>query len=134
MPFWKARVEQPSPITARLLKSMALYLENGGMVCRFTFADGSFEYVAPDRTPQFSQGEHLILTFHEDLLVVPSDEKKAEAGGEWVGYAELVALRKNAERYHKIRRGQHWSVIDGLGDTLRANTLDAAVDARSWHD
>ena len=43
--------------------------------------------------------------------------------------AERDALRKDGERYRKIRRGQHWSVIDGIGDALRCEALDAAVDA-----
>lgn len=34
-----------------------------------------------------------------------------------------------AERYRCLRRGQHWSVINGIGDTLRADELDAAIDA-----
>jgi len=38
-------------------------------------------------------------------------------------------LIRDARRYREVRRGQHWSVIDGIGDTLRAETLDAAVDA-----
>lgn len=42
---------------------------------------------------------------------------------------ELAALRKDAERYRKLRRGQHWSVVNGAGDELRAERLDAAVDA-----
>lgn len=37
--------------------------------------------------------------------------------------------KKNAERYQLLRRGQHWSVINGIGDTLRADQLDAAIDA-----
>ena len=36
---------------------------------------------------------------------------------------------KDAERYRLLRRGQHWSVINGIGDTLRADQLDAAIDA-----
>jgi len=35
----------------------------------------------------------------------------------------------DAERYRLVRRGQHWSVINGIGDTLRAEALDAAIDA-----
>lgn len=42
--------------------------------------------------------------------------------------AEIAALREDAERYRLLRRGQRWSVIDGIGDTLRAEELDAAVD------
>lgn len=43
--------------------------------------------------------------------------------------ADVAATRKDAERYQLLRRGQHWSVIDGIGDTLRAEQLDAAIDA-----
>lgn len=35
----------------------------------------------------------------------------------------------DAERYRLLRRGQRWSVIDGIGDTLRGDELDAAIDA-----
>ena len=36
---------------------------------------------------------------------------------------------KDAARYRCIRRGQHWSVIDSIGNELRAEALDAAIDA-----
>ncbi|MBR7929443.1 hypothetical protein [Burkholderia ambifaria] len=39
------------------------------------------------------------------------------------------AAEKDADRYRRLRRGQHWSVINGVGDTLRADELDAAIDA-----
>jgi hypothetical protein len=35
----------------------------------------------------------------------------------------------DAERYRLLRRGQQWSVINGIGDTLRGENLDAAIDA-----
>jgi hypothetical protein len=35
----------------------------------------------------------------------------------------------DAERYRKLRRGQHWSVVDGVGKTLRGVALDVALDA-----
>jgi hypothetical protein len=41
----------------------------------------------------------------------------------------LDAALIDASRYRSIRRGQHWSVINGIGDALRAETLDAAIDA-----
>lgn len=51
-------------------------------------------------------------------------------GGDTLGALdEMAALRKDAERYRKLRRGQHWSVVNGIGDVLRADQLDAAVDA-----
>lgn len=35
----------------------------------------------------------------------------------------------DAARYRLVRRGQRWSVIDGIGNDLRAEALDAAIDA-----
>ena len=42
---------------------------------------------------------------------------------------EIEQLRKDAERYAALRRGQKWSVVDGIGNTLRAEELDTAIDA-----
>lgn len=39
-----------------------------------------------------------------------------------------VCDKEDAARYRLLRRGQHWSVIDGIGDTLRGDVLDAAID------
>lgn len=35
---------------------------------------------------------------------------------------------KDAARYRLLRSGQHWSGIDGIGDTLSAESLDASID------
>jgi len=37
-------------------------------------------------------------------------------------------VAKDAARYRLVRRGQHWSVVNGIGDNLRGEELDAAVD------
>lgn len=42
---------------------------------------------------------------------------------------ELFEAMKDSARYRQVRRGQKWSVIDGIGNTLRAEELDAAIDA-----
>ncbi|MCY1236211.1 hypothetical protein D9M72_488570 [compost metagenome] len=42
--------------------------------------------------------------------------------------AEIERLRGDADRYRLLRRGQKWSVIDGIGNTLRADELDSAID------
>lgn len=44
--------------------------------------------------------------------------------------ADRDAMRRDALRYRELRRGQHWSVINGIGDVLRAEDLDASVDAQ----
>ncbi|MBR8343038.1 hypothetical protein KDX40_04705 [Burkholderia ambifaria] len=62
------------------------------------------------------------------------------AGFEGMGYPEARAFygtmldrcnaaEKDAERYRLLRRGQIWSVLNGIGDMLRADELDAAIDA-----
>lgn len=42
---------------------------------------------------------------------------------------EATSSPSDAERHRLVRRGQHWSVIDGIGNVLRGNDLDAAIDA-----
>ena len=39
------------------------------------------------------------------------------------------SVQEDAARYRLLRRGQHWSVIDGIGNELRAEALDAATDS-----
>ncbi len=41
---------------------------------------------------------------------------------------------KDAARYRLLRRGQKWSTVDGIGTVLRAETLDAAIDAAMTKD
>lgn len=41
---------------------------------------------------------------------------------------------RDAARYRLLRRGQHWSVVNGIGDTLRAEGLDSEIDARLAED
>ena len=43
--------------------------------------------------------------------------------------ARVAELEKDAARYRWLRRGQKWSVVDGIGTVLRADELDAAIDA-----
>jgi hypothetical protein len=44
-------------------------------------------------------------------------------------HPDVIAAAKDAERYRALRLGRYWSVIDGIGDTLCAESLDAAVDS-----
>ncbi|MBU9531571.1 hypothetical protein KTE49_14105 [Burkholderia multivorans] len=41
-----------------------------------------------------------------------------------------AADKRDAERYRLLRRGQKWSVVNGIGETLRAEQLDDAIDAQ----
>lgn len=45
-------------------------------------------------------------------------------------HPDIVQAGIDAKRYRDLRRGQAWSVIDWIGDTLRGEALDAAIDAR----
>ena len=56
-----------------------------------------------------------------DLGLTPTEAK--------AGVARSKANKIDAERYRALRRGQKWSVVDGIGDTLRWDDLDAAIDA-----
>ena len=44
-------------------------------------------------------------------------------------YTAAPQADRDALRYRLLRRGQKWSVINGIGDVLRAEELDEAVDA-----
>lgn len=63
------------------------------------------------------------------MLELQQECWKAQAAIEAVG-AERDALKVDAARYRLVRRGQHWSVINGIGDTLTGAALDAATDAK----
>lgn len=43
--------------------------------------------------------------------------------------AQIEACRAEAARYQLLRLGRYWSVINGIGDELRGEALDAAVAA-----
>lgn len=69
-----------------------------------------------------------------DRLFVLLAEIRAACGDNGVRMQpELVEhigeVYRDAQRYQLLRRGQHWSVISGIGDALRADALDAAIDA-----
>ena len=61
---------------------------------------------------------------HERLLRVKLERSIKAAQAEPAG-----GDKEDADKYRLIRRGQHWSVVDGIGNTLRGDDLDAAVDA-----
>ena len=60
-----------------------------------------------------------VLDFLADSLAAPTTHAAPAAQGD----------AEDAARYRCIRRGQHWSVIDGSGNELRAEALDSAIDA-----
>ena len=65
------------------------------------------------------RGNHVPPREHERLI----DRFQMAAQPEL-----LLRLLDDAERYQLLRRGQHWSVINGIGETLRAELLDFSID------
>ena len=45
-------------------------------------------------------------------------------------HPDIAQAEIDAKRYRALRRGQAGSVINGIGDALRGEALDAAIDAR----
>lgn len=109
--------------------------------------DNSFE-IFPDSevadvTPTDEQHAAIIalgcsrywINFPDGTERYGRGERKAVAGGinRWQRHNDYKdqprSEERDAARYRLLRRGQHWSVINGIGDTLRAEALDAAVDA-----
>jgi len=58
-------------------------------------------------------------------LIISAKDAERFAGFMGECFADLA----DAARYREVRRGARFSVIDGQGDELRAETLDAAADA-----
>jgi len=68
-----------------------------------------------------------LLRAERELVAQIWEASGAEQGRSLV--EQIAALRVDAKRYQLLRRGQHWSIINGIGDTLRAESLDDAIDA-----
>jgi len=52
------------------------------------------------------------------------------AWNSWIACAKhLEEAVKDAARYRQLRSGQKFSIVNGIGDALRAEELDTAVDA-----
>lgn len=71
------------------------------------------------------------------MLSAPADARDANSDAELIEalHINLKAARefadrnsRDARRYRIVRRGQHWSIVDGSGEALRADALDVAVD------
>ena len=103
---------------------------------REAFADQA-ESVQPQAEPvawatiQKIDGSEILEKFE-----VASNPDYIKVHREWLwvplyaGAAPVAQADKlDAERYRLLRRGQHWSVVNGIGDTLRGEALDAAIDA-----
>ena len=75
----------------------------------------SFVVAVGDKSPFAKQA----LKLADDAIAAPAHPSQQEDD------------ERDAARYRLLRRGQHWSVIDGIGNTLRAETLDTAIDAMS---
>ena len=66
---------------------------------------------------------------HAVIINVPGCPLMVRAVDYNILRAQLAEAQRYAERYRSLRRGQKWSVIDWKGDALRADDLDAAIDA-----
>jgi hypothetical protein len=62
------------------------------------------------------------------VLMDPDNKMVDPAARTLEPHPDAAAAATDAERYRLVRRGQHWSVIDGMGNALRAEDLDASVD------
>ena len=65
----------------------------------------------------------------ECVPLVPASTVASLTAQRDAALARVAELEKDAARYRLLRRGQKWSTVDGIGTVLRAETLDAAIDA-----
>ena len=105
---------------------------------KLIYPPGGYYGVPCGKTATYEEGgAYYCKTHHPPNVEAKQAAKHAKWDAEFAASLfaskaaddELAAMRKNAARYLKVRRGQHWSVIDGIGDALRGEALDAAVDA-----
>ena len=74
-------------------------------------------------------GMCYVILFDQNQIVDPDDDCLAIHPRFAKVEAERDELLADAQRYRLLRRGQSWSVINGIGDVLRADDLDASIDA-----
>lgn len=107
-------------------------------------ADNALRYIA-SATGLTMQYEPLNAPFSASMLASALVKYKNKEGQEAdektvsaIVAAESAQTQKSADRsqldaarYQLLRRGQHWSVINGIGDVMRGDDLDAAIDAKT---
>lgn len=64
-----------------------------------------------------------------NVLATIERVREFEAADSHACVKHLEEQAQDAARYRQLRRGQKFSVIDGVGNDLRADELDTAVDA-----
>ncbi|WP_343618763.1 hypothetical protein [Ralstonia sp.] len=64
-----------------------------------------------------------------NVLATIERVREFDAADSLASVKDLEGKTQDAARYRQLRRGQKFSVIDGVGNDLRADELDAAVDA-----
>jgi hypothetical protein len=108
--------------------------------------------VALYTTPPAAQQEHDAYGYAKRLAIAIWEQHYKDVAPQWKPFDDLLGVLTqidnmtagltiqtqrqpltdeeiDAQRYRLLRRGQHWSVINGIGDVLRAETLDSAIDA-----
>lgn len=63
------------------------------------------------------------------VLLDPDNEMVDPTARTLEHHPNTLSALKDAERYRLARRGQHWSVVNGAGETLRGEGLDQEIDA-----
>ena len=84
---------------------------------------------APGWPVRIIGGMCYVIMFDENQIVDPDDDCLALHPRFAKDETERAELLADAQRYRLLRRGQSWSVINGIGDVLRADDLDASIDA-----
>lgn len=93
---------------------LTMFQSEFGLYCRLSDAEAALQSALNDKEAEIERLKALY----------EARELEAHQLSE-----RIIRLSPDADRYRKLRRGQHWSVINGIGDTLRAESLDAAIDA-----
>ena len=98
-----------------------------------------------DSVERMADGSPVLREARQALAVLTAEQRrlgmyeKQEPVLVHAGSSEMLACfdklaaarnqdRLDAERYRELRPGRHWSVIDWIGNDLRGDVLDVAID------
>ncbi|WP_157443346.1 hypothetical protein [Curvibacter lanceolatus] len=77
------------------------------------------EQIDAQTAQMFGQMPGALLAVHRNFARAIEQAVRKEMEGD----------TRDAARYRLMRRGQRWSIINGIGDVLRGEELDKAVDS-----
>ena len=126
---WPGSMSLVSYARACVAELLRLHAENQVLRTTHVQSPTENEHVAGD---VWKNGVKLNMSTQQKAAEASrfgSPELQAMIVARCVAKDQADSVREDAARYRMVRRGQRWSVVDGIGNDLRAEALDSAIDA-----